>query len=214
MWYIERIGSIIDNGPMQSVNCLCLDSAFKMSNGVFLWLRDSVTGETADLIGYNRPWDEFESKVKAYSPYGCMLDGYSRDELLFVSVDDKSLKFLDYVDSVAPVGGDISTDTRSYLEERTIELMPLDEYGTIFGVGSAYKLYSFPLLQVMCFSSGGWFGSSYYFQWREKFYRVLFNDAHKARAYIGKLASEGYNPVLQYASELRFLSKGSTLVWE
>ena len=207
MWYVEKIGRSIDSGPLQFTNCLYYDSSFREHNAVFLWLRNSETGDTADIIGCNRPWQEFEAKVKEYSPYGAVPSGYNQDDIIFVAVDQHSLKFLDYVESIAPVD-DMSEELQRHIDGVTLDLMPLDGQRTLFGVDGAYKMYSFTLFQVMCFSAsvGGWFDDAYYFRWRDKGYRVKFNDAHKARAFMGKVVSDGYNPVLQYASELRFVT--------
>lgn len=211
MWYIEQISMMLDNVRLQDTSCFSYDFQVDKRNAVFLWLRNNETGETVDIIGYRRPPAEFQDVLLSYNPYGCLVE--ENGDMLFVAIDKPSLKFLDYIEAIEELPPDIDEALESHIKSMALELMPLDEHKTLYGIGGAYKMYSFTLFDVMCFSTGGWYGEEYYLTWRGRSYRVRFNDARKARAWIGKHVSEGYNPVLQYASELRHLRRGATLEW-
>lgn len=205
MWYIEEICVSRYNSPIEKVNSISYDMELKLEGHVSLWLRSTENKSGIAVSSFTATWDEFESKLLKLNPYGLILGRSGMEDAVFAITDYKAIKFLDYVDSVFEVTSP-SAELLRHASRLHLECSPVDEYKSIFSVGGTETLYSFCLLYILCFSSAGWFGDCYYLRSGKRVWCVKFTDVRKARAFIGKVSTDGYNPINVFARELKYIA--------
>ena len=157
---------------------------------------------------------EFENELDAlvvlrrYSPYG-FIDYeamFGCDYTHILRIDDYSLKFLEYVESVKRVrvkrGSSIEID--SILASQAL-FSSCDNHNTMFDCYVGLDGCCCTLLNACDYASNGWCGDSFYLNCKEtsedckpgyyELYKVSFTDAKIARRFLTKVRVANNNPI-------------------
>lgn len=194
--------------------CVVLDRYSSVMHSVHVTLCNTETGEEQYLqSGFD--YISFCRAVGSFNPYGFVpqrvLDnGKTLNSSIIVQIDDLSLKFLDYIKSVYHVSEDDS-ELGVFIAGLKNWVVKWNIDGTILELSGTSGQYACPIFQMICYQQIGWLNDKFYFRVgpRESGNGlcVEFNDAQKARVFIAKALTLGYNP-MKDRSQSRFARRG------
>lgn len=173
-------------------------------------LRNTETYERVYLS--SRTTQMFDKVIAGYKPYGWITSETagifnfpSEGDELFVEIDDLSLQFLDYIDSVEYMSDDADADVCDLINRIPTVFIPWDSFSTILEWTYSYGTMACTLFQVICYLPSGWHKDEYLIRVGVRGFRVSFKDIARARALVAKAVSLGYNPLKNDEKELRFI---------
>lgn len=212
MWYITKVGCITKLGRTIYERFHTL-SKFSINNHyIIVFMQHSVTGELQTLrCRSSADARAFLAALREYSPYG-FVDNNDKGngEIVFddylVSIDDWSMKFTSYVDTVREIRV-FQTDPRfDFVRKLKGTCTAVDENWSIFMCDESKEIAT--LFHAMLYRPDGWFQDCFYLYSRHKLdwgklgleyadivYKVEFTDKDAAYRLLAKAAVVGINPV-------------------
>ena len=194
----------MDNGfgTVFSVPCLYCNSLTLKRYSVDLFLCEASSGSVVTVSSANCSRDSFDREIEKYNPYGYILDSrtqFGNIDAMFVAVDELSMEFLSYVDSVDVVE-DVDQSLLHHILYLDADFLFWDRLRTLVDVNSrAGHNLAFPLFQALCFAKLNWYDGKLYLRAntmsRRVGYIVNFCDESKARVMLARAAICGYNPI-------------------
>lgn len=214
MWVVDKIGFITASGEVKYDTFFFMSEYGLRNFNLAIHLRDTDTGMYKVLYNKKDP-RQFMQELKDLAPYGFVNRNHDLDQIAldnyFVAVDDLSLQFLDYVESIERVNIAPKDSRREFAEKRLkSEFVSVDESTSIFVVGSEERC-ACTLFHAICFAPDGWIGDEFYLyssrsldwgllglDWMEVCYKLKFVDVAAARRLITKAIVSGINPVSKH----------------
>ena len=213
MWVVKRIGFIQQNGKTIYSTFQFMSSPVLNTSNTVVHLSESVSGDMEVL--YSRDKQNYLSKLKSLHPYGFVdnnvgLSAVTQENNLVV-IDDLSLQFLGYVDSVDEVYVSDSDSKHGFVANLASSFVGLDSELSLFVVDTLDRC-ACTLFHAICFCSTGWLGDEFYLYSRRMLdpagrgldyadvvYRVRFCDVVGAKRLLTKAVVNGINPVRDFA---------------
>ena len=200
MWYVEKLFRTTRTRDGEDVvrdePCIyCIPSVRKVCS-ISLVLRNTETDDVVRLRGEHGAWLKLEKTLMQYKPYG--FESMQIGIYMLIKVDERALKFLDFVESV---------DFYRHCEDKAVrglvwsfqqEFWFLDNLGSFVACDDRYadSKYAFTLFDVLVYLKRGWLGDKFYMRCtNSSTCCVSFSDVGKARAMLAKAAVTGYNPL-------------------
>ena len=207
MWVIRRIGFTTVDGEIDFVPYYIASEYGLNSFYTSIWLENTKTGEEI-IVDNGQDGSDLVDIVKKYSPYGYVpMHENARDMKIghsIVCVDDLSLQFLEYVDSVSSQFSPETPALRAFTSSLKGSFYHIDVNRTLFKCNIASTCLC-TLFEAMLFCPDGWFGDEFFlytrrvvgwsFRQSDLVYRVKFNNVKKAKRLITKALVSGMNPI-------------------
>lgn len=213
MWVVRKLVTVKDITEKKAYSV----QVYKLLNLASLTccrvtIVNTETAAVRERVVYN--YSDAETLYNTFRPYGCVVNEGAVEMITFVVVDDLSLQFLDYVDTVAEVRlRDREQVVKQYWPKLQTGLTfdsftALDKEKSLFHYSSLYKGLKggCTLLYAISCMSFGWYLDTFLLYMRRiknmnirfegvEVYRVSFSDIEQAKRLIGKIALLGENPV-------------------
>lgn len=212
MWYVTKIGYITKMGSTIYERFHTLSNFSIHNHNLIVFMQNSVTGELQVLrCRSSADSRAFLAALREYSPYG-FVDNNDKgnDDIVFddyiVPIDDWSMKFISYVDTVKEVRV-FQTDPRiDFVRKLKGTCTAVDENWSLFMCDESKEIAT--LFHVMLYRPDGWFKDNFYLYSRHTLdwgklgldytdiaYKVEFTDKDAAYRLLAKASVAGINPL-------------------
>lgn len=209
MWLVKKIGFITSSGVTNYDKWFLMSEYGLTHFNVVIHLSNTVSGDYKVL--YSRDRKRFISQLRELQPYGFVDRNIGRDNIaledVFVVIDDLSLRFLDFVESVEIERVPVHTAKNVFVEGLKGEFVGVDSDFSLFlcdvtnsrSVGAT-------LFHAVCYSQDGWYGDEFYLYSRRSLeysandfvdivYKITFVNPVEAKRFVMKFLMSGDNPL-------------------
>lgn len=209
MWYVSGISLVRFDGVEIQEFCLEITQTILDNSDVYVFLRNTEDSREECLVDTVADAELFKRELDRYNPYGCVqINSWqypykfaTSDRIMLIEVDEFSIQFLEYIDSIRPVARGVDKRLDLFLCERADGIMFRfwDRECTLLEFVESTCQFAGTLFHAVRMLSSSWRDDVLYVRAGFVDYGIYFNDIVKARSLISKAALLGVKNNLEEA---------------
>lgn len=219
MWIVRKIGALWANGTVQYETNFILSQYGIQHFSLAIHLQETETGMYKVIKNKGNP--NFIDELRQISPYGFIDRNPDRQGLalddFFCVIDDLSLKFLDYVDTVTYETVSTRSDKSSFVKDLNGEFIAADADMSIFicDVVPSRGMVA-TLFHTVCYDPTGWHDDGCFYLYSRRtlnmayeedivdiIYKVKFINPAEAKRFVTRATVLTDNPIKAFVKAFK-----------